>query len=58
MKKKLVKKLTLSRETLRALVDEEARRVVIGGVAFATGPEEDTCIRSCISCPGGACGDQ
>jgi hypothetical protein len=44
MKKKLVKKLALSRETLRALRDEEATKLIRGG---GTGYEEDTCIKSC-----------
>ena len=44
MKKRFVKKLALNRETLRALSNEEAAKLVRGG---GSGYEEDTCIKSC-----------
>jgi hypothetical protein len=47
MKKSLVKKLSLHRETLRALEGEDVRKVV-GGESLYTCTGRNTCASSCL----------
>ena len=51
MKKKIRKKLSLSRETLRSLEDEASLKGAVGG----TDSEGTRCRTDCGSCPPSAC---
>jgi natural product precursor len=50
MKKQRMKKLSLNRETLRSLEEEESLRAVVGGTSTGT-----RCRTDCGSCPASAC---
>ena len=54
--KKLAKKLTLNRETVRHLSREEVSQVAGGGAALATGrTNEPFCVSNAVTCDDSAC---